>query len=91
MGDFHSKYLKGKTLVIACPKLDQGTETYIQKFTALVDNAMVNTITVMMMEVPCCTGLLQMVKVALSNASRKVPVKMMIVSTNGSILREEWV
>ncbi len=91
MGGFHSNHLKGKALAIACPKLDQGTETYIEKLTAMIDVSKINTITVMMMEVPCCGGLLQMVKVALENAERKVPVKQMIVGINGEVLEEEWV
>jgi NAD-dependent dihydropyrimidine dehydrogenase PreA subunit len=91
LGDFHSKHLKGKSLAIACPKLDQGTDSYIEKLTAMIDIARVNTITVMMMEVPCCGGLLQMVKTALTNASRKVPVKKMIISISGDVLQEEWI
>jgi NAD-dependent dihydropyrimidine dehydrogenase PreA subunit len=91
MGNFHSKYLKGKSLGIACPKLDHGSDVYIEKFTALIDIAKVNTITVMMMEVPCCGSLLQMVKAAMAKASRKVPLKMMVVGINGNILKEEWV
>ena len=91
LGAFHSKHLKGKSLAIACPKLDQGTDSYIEKLTAMIDLAKVNTITVMMMEVPCCGGLLQMVKTALTNASRKVPVKKMIISISGDVLQEEWI
>ncbi len=91
MGSFHSNHLKGKSLAIACPKLDNGTDTYIDKLTAMIDISKVNTITVMMMEVPCCGGLLQMVRTALANASRKVPVKKMIVGINGEVLQEEWV
>jgi NAD-dependent dihydropyrimidine dehydrogenase PreA subunit len=91
MGSFHSKYLKGKSLAIACPKLDQGTDSYVEKLTAMIDIAKVNTITVMMMEVPCCGGLLQMVKTALSNATRKVPVKKMIVAISGELLQEDWI
>jgi NAD-dependent dihydropyrimidine dehydrogenase PreA subunit len=91
IGGFHSKYLKGKSLAIACPKLDHGTEIYIEKLKALIDVALINTITVMIMEVPCCGGLLQMVKTAAENATRKVPVKMMIAGITGDILREEWV
>jgi ferredoxin len=90
-GGFHSRYLKGKSLAIACPKLDQGTDIYIEKLTAMIDIAKVNTITVMMMEVPCCGGLMQMVKTALGNASRKVPVKKMIVGIDGELLKEDWV
>jgi ferredoxin len=91
MGDFHSKHLKGKSLAIACPKLDQGTDSYIEKLTAMIDIAKLNTITVMMMEVPCCGGLLQMVRTALGKASRKVPVKKMIVGINGELLQEDWI
>ena len=91
MGGFHSMHLKGKSLAIACPKLDHGSEIYIDKLASLIDNAKVNTITVMMMEVPCCGGLLQMVKAALAKASGKVPVKRTIVSISGEVLQEEWV
>jgi NAD-dependent dihydropyrimidine dehydrogenase PreA subunit len=91
LGDFHSNHLKGKSLAIACPKLDQGTNSYVEKITAMIDIAKINTITVMMMEVPCCGGLLNMVKDALNKASGKVPVKKMIVGINGTLLHEEWV
>lgn len=91
MGNFHNRHLKGRSLAIACPKLDHGSDIYIEKLTAMIDLAKVNTITVMMMEVPCCGGLLQMVKRAQSAASRKVPVKQLIISISGEVLMEEWV
>jgi hypothetical protein len=90
MGDFHQRFLKGRSLAIACPKLDSNMEVYINKITAMIDHAQVNTITVMIMQVPCCGGLLQIVKSAVSAAQRKVPVKLMIVSIEGNIIREEW-
>ena len=49
-------WLKGRTLAIACPKLDEGQEVYLEKLVALIDVAKVNTITVMIMQVPCCSG-----------------------------------
>jgi hypothetical protein len=91
VGNFHSAYLKGKSLAIACPKLDSGLDVYVEKLTAMIDVAKVNTITIMMMEVPCCGGLLQMVRTALAKASRKVPVKQMIIGLAGNVLKEEWV
>jgi NAD-dependent dihydropyrimidine dehydrogenase PreA subunit len=91
LGNFHTKWLKGKTLAIACPKLDSGQDSYVSKITALIDQARINTLTVMMMQVPCCGGLLQMVKAATTNAGRKVPVKAVIVGVEGEILREAWV
>jgi NAD-dependent dihydropyrimidine dehydrogenase PreA subunit len=90
MGNFHNQYLKGRSLAIACPKLDHGTDIYTEKIAAMIDMAKVNTITVMMMEVPCCGGLLRMVKRAQSEASRKVPVKKLIISISGELLMEEW-
>ncbi|MBN2349483.1 MAG: 4Fe-4S binding protein [Bacteroidales bacterium] len=91
VGNFHQKFLKGKSVAIACPKLDTGQDTYLQKLVKLIDEAKVNTITVMIMQVPCCGGLLQMAKAAIQNFSRKVPVKVMVVSVEGEILSEEWV
>ena len=57
LGDFHKDYLKGKTLGIACPKLDEGQSVYTDKLTALVEQAEINSLTVMIMQVPCCRGL----------------------------------
>lgn len=90
-GNFHNDFLKGKSLVIACPKLDSNTESYIDKIKLMIDEAKINTITVIMMEVPCCGGLLQMVKLAMQHASRKVPVKAVYISIQGKILSEEWI
>jgi len=91
LGNFHSQWLRGKTLAIACPKLDSGMESYVEKIQALIDEAEINTLTVMMMQVPCCGGLMQMVKMAAGQAQRKVPVKEVIVGVEGEILSEEWV
>lgn len=91
LGNFHSEYLKGRTLAIACPKLDSNKDVYVDKLTALIDNAQVDTITVMKMEVPCCGGILQMAKVAMENASRKVPIKVVTVGIQGEILENAWV
>ena len=91
LGNFHAKHLQNKSLVIACPKLDSNMEVYEQKLTALIDHAGVNTITVMIMEVPCCGGLIQMIQSATSKAQRKVPVKAVQVGIQGEILAEEWI
>lgn len=91
VGNFHTAYLKGKTLVIACPKLDSGKDIYVEKFRRLIDEAEINTITVMMMEVSCCGGLLQLVQAAQARASRKIPVKMLIMSIHGELLKETWI
>ncbi len=89
---FQEKFLAGKALAIACPKLDQGRDIYRDKILAMVDDARIASLTVLMMEVPCCRGLLAIAQEALSQAERKVPLKAVIVAiSDGHILAEEWV
>jgi NAD-dependent dihydropyrimidine dehydrogenase PreA subunit len=90
-GNFHSAFLRGKSLVIACPKLDSNKHIYIDKIQALIEKSLVNTITVLIMEVPCCGGLMAMVEEALQKSVRKVPVKLIILSIQGVVLQEDWV
>lgn len=91
MGDFHKDYMKGKTLAIACPKLDEGQEIYLEKLKALIDTAKINTLTVMIMQVPCCGGLLRLAQRAAEEATRKIPIKNIVVGLQGEILKEDWV
>ncbi|MFN2311468.1 MAG: ATP-binding protein [Spirochaetia bacterium] len=91
VGAFHQDFLRGKALAIACPKLDQGQEAYIAKLVSLIDDARINTLTVMIMEVPCCGGLIRMAQQACAAAQRKVPVKQVILSLEGKIIQEDWV
>lgn len=90
LGNFHRDYLKGRALAIACPKLDSDQEIYAEKITAMIDEAKINTLTVMIMQVPCCGGLLGIAKQAAAKAKRKVPVKAIVVGLKGDILSEEW-
>ena len=91
VADFHKDYLKGKSLVIACPKLDSNLDVYLKKLTSMIDDAKINTLTVMTMEVPCCNGLLGIAKKASGNALRKIPIKSIVVSIKGQVLKEEWI
>jgi ferredoxin len=92
MGGFHDRFLKGKVLAIACPKLDDGADVYREKITALVDHAQINTLTVAIMEVPCCRGLLALAQEAIGKAKRKVPVKAVTLGIkDGAVLAEQWV
>ncbi|MBY9017348.1 MAG: 4Fe-4S binding protein [Candidatus Lokiarchaeota archaeon] len=90
LGEYHDKYLKGHSIAIACPKLDQGREIYIEKIRSWFDEAKINTLTVMRMQIPCCGGLLGLAQEAAKRASRKVPIKYIIVSVEGTIFKEEW-
>ncbi len=90
LGGFHPDFLKGKSIAIACPKLDEGQDVYQEKIKSWIDDAKINTLTVMIMQVPCCMGLLNLAQQAASQAKRKVPVKYVVVGIQGEILKEEW-
>jgi hypothetical protein len=91
LGGFHENYLRGRRLSIACPKLDSDQEEYAEKVRSLIDDAKINTLTVMIMLVPCCSGLLAMAKNAAQSAKRKVPIKAVVVGLKGEVLSEDWV
>lgn len=71
--------------------MDSEQEVYVDKIKSMIDDAEINTITVMVMEVPCCTGLLNIVKTASEKAERKVPIKAITVGIKGDIISEEWI
>lgn len=91
MGDFHERLLKNKSLAIACPKLDTNKEVYLDKLSTMISDSKINTLTVPIMEVPCCGGLIQMAKMAVQQSGRNIPVKKIVVGIKGDILSEEWV
>ena len=91
LADFYKDHLAGNSLAIACPKLDQGREIYLEKLTALVDEAQIKSLTVMTMQVPCCAGLVHLAKTAVAQAERQIPIMSKVVSVRGEILSKEWV
>lgn len=91
VGDFHNRFLKGKSLAIACPKLDTNKESYVQKLTSMITDTRINSLSVVMMEVPCCGGLLGMADAARKQAGRNIPLKKVIVTIRGEALAEEAV
>ncbi len=92
VGTFHQSLLAGRSLAIACPKLDDGADVYREKITALIDHAQIASLTVAMMEVPCCRGLLKIVQDARAKAHRTVPVRAVTIAIkDGSVLAEQAV
>lgn len=89
--DFHNRYLAGKTLAIACPKLDSNKEAYVEKIKTMIQCSNINTLTVVIMEVPCCGGLLRLAQQAVVDSEKRIPVKLVIISIRGEVLREEWI
>lgn len=80
MGDMHRQLLKGRALAIACPKLDDGS-TYVAKLAQIFQSA--RSVTVAIMEVPCCRGLDVMVRQALTLSGREIPLETLVIGING--------
>jgi len=83
--DFHADLLRGRAIVIACPKLDD-TRGYVEKLTAIIANCGLQEITVAHMEVPCCTGILHAVLQARAAAGSDLPVDEVVIGTRGQVL-----
>jgi hypothetical protein len=82
MGSMHQDLLKGKALAIACPKLDD-TTAYVDKLAHIFSANEIKSITVAIMEVPCCRGLDIMVREALQKSGRDIPLESLIIGING--------
>ncbi len=86
--DFHKDYLKDRSIAIACPKLDTGQEIYLEKLTQMITLSNLNSITVLVMQVPCCSGLYQLAKQAVENSGRNIPLKVIVIGIQGEVLQE---
>jgi NAD-dependent dihydropyrimidine dehydrogenase PreA subunit len=90
-GNFHNNFIKNRSIAIACPKLDSWKDEYIEKIKSMINTSKINTLTVVMIEVPCCEGLLLLAQEAVKNSNRKIPIKKVIIGIKGDVLKEEWV
>ncbi|MCU0286318.1 MAG: 4Fe-4S binding protein [Acidobacteria bacterium] len=84
--NFHQRFLKDKALIIFCPKLDQTIEQYAEKLTAIFLNNTIKSISVVHMEVPCCSGTVHLVQKALEKANKIIPIKDYTISLSGEII-----
>lgn len=88
--DFQQKYLGGKVVMMGCPKFDDA-QSYIDRFAEIIDTCELNSITILIMEVPCCSAMNAIIKKALEKASKTVPVEQITISTRGQELeRLSW-
>ncbi len=82
---YHSDFLKGKTVMVGCPKLDDAQE-YIDKFAEIFKVADLKSLTCLIMEVPCCSGLPMILKKAMEKSGIQIPVKEVVISARGKII-----
>jgi len=86
-GDFHRRFMEGKVLLIGCPKLDN-TQAYVEKLSHMFRENSINSIGVVFMEVPCCTGLVQTVQSALEQSGASIPTTLYRVGIKGDFVEE---
>ena len=85
--DFHREFLKGRVVLIGCPKFDNPHE-YVKKFAEIFKESDIRSIKVLDMEVPCCSALPAIVKKGMELAGKRIPIGEVIISTQGLILKE---
>jgi Fe-S-cluster-containing hydrogenase component 2 len=85
LGSFHRDLLKGKKLVIACPKLDD-ISGYVEKLAQIIGQNTIFSVTVAIMTVPCCTGLYRIVEEAVSRSGKNIAIKKVVVDVEGGIV-----
>jgi len=85
--NFQSSFIKGKKLLIACPKLDDA-QLYYEKLTEIFRDNSIKSIMVVRMEVPCCGGLSHIVKQALQKSGKDLPYSEIVIGIKGDILSE---
>jgi len=86
-GDFHRRFMEGKTLLVGCPKLDD-TRVYVDKLSHMFSENNINSISVVYMEVPCCNGLVQLVQEALRQSGAGIPTTLYRVGIKGDFVEE---
>jgi ferredoxin len=84
--NFHEKFLKGKTLIMFCPKLDSEQEIYLEKLTEIFKLRNIKSITLVHMEVPCCGGVGSLVEQALNESGKNIIIKDYTISIAGEIV-----
>ena len=84
-GNFHEDFIKGRVTLIGCPKLD--AVQYADKLTQIFANNDIKSVTLTRMTVPCCGGLAFAVKTAIAQSDKKIPLNIVTISPDGSIVR----
>ena len=81
--DFHKDFIKGRVLVNACPKLDD-TSPYVEKLAAMISQNDIKSVTVTIMEVPCCRGMAMFAQQAIAQSGKDVPLEVAVIGVDGT-------
>jgi hypothetical protein len=83
--DFHRRFLRGRPVIIGCPKLDQA-DFYVKKLAQILHIARPKSVSILRMEVPCCSGLTRIAQMALQAAESSTKLEEVVVSIQGEVL-----
>ncbi len=83
---FHDRFMKDHITLVGCPKLD--VVDYSEKLTEIIRQNEIKSVSVVRMEVPCCSGIVNAVKTALMNSGKFVPWSVTVLSIDGNIVEE---
>ncbi len=86
-GSIQEDFIKGRAVMMGCPKFDN-QQLYIDRFTEIFATRKLNSVTILIMEVPCCSSMLQIVRKAYSDAKATVPIRQVVVANQGNIVDE---
>jgi Pyruvate/2-oxoacid:ferredoxin oxidoreductase delta subunit len=81
---FQQHLLRGRQIIIACPKLDN-TANYLDKLTAILRDNDVRSLAVARMEVPCCSGLARLAENAVAASGKDIPLEQIVVNIDGGL------
>lgn len=88
--NFQLDFLTGKVVMMGCPKFDDA-ESYVQRFSEIIANCNLKSITILIMEVPCCSSMNGIIQQAMERAGKSVPVEQITLSTQGAVLeKKKW-
>lgn len=88
--NFQTDFLSGKVVMMGCPKFDDA-KSYVQRFAEIISTCNLNSLTILIMEVPCCSSMVGIIKAAMEEAGKTVPVEQITLSTRGEVIgRSRW-
>lgn len=86
--DFHRDFIEGRVVLVGCPKFDEA-DAYVDRFAEMFQQAGIRSVTVVVMEVPCCSGLPGILSKAMDRAGVRIPMEVVVLGTRGDILQRE--
>ncbi len=85
--NFHSDFLKNRVIMMGCPKFDDA-DSYVAKFKDIFETVTLKSITILIMEVPCCQSMKAIVQTALNQSGKKIDAEVVTLSARGEVIQK---